>query len=139
MDQSRFRLSGCNAIDNRVGVLIKGGDGQLQQCRFSLNRESGLSVAAARIKMVHCSFQDNLGVGLLLDNARGSVSQSAFNQNKGGNLQHSGADRFAAVLNWWGDTSEARIAEGIKEVPQVNGIGRVSYVPFLAGRPALAP
>lgn len=139
VDQCRFKLSGCSAIDNRVGIMLKGGDGQLQQCRFSLNREAGLMAVGARLKIVHSSFQDNLGVGLMLDGSRGSVSQSAFSQNKGGNLQYAGPDHFAAVLNWWGETSDARIAEGIKDPIQSNGAGRVSYLPFLTVRPALAP
>lgn len=139
VDQCRFKLSGCSAIDNRVGIVLKGGDGQVLQCRFSLNREAGLSAVGARLKIEHSSFQDNLGVGLVLDGARGSVSQSAFSQNKGGNLQYAGPDYFAAVLNWWGETSDARIAEGIKDPIQSNGAGRVSYLPFLIARPALAP
>jgi len=139
VDQCRFKLSGCSAIDNRVGIVLKGGDGQVQQCRFSLNREAGLSAVGARLKIEHSSFQDNLGVGLVLDGARGSVSQSAFSQNTGGNLQYAGPELFAAVLNWWGETSDARIAEGIKDPLQPNGAGRVSYLPFLTARPALAP
>lgn len=139
VDQCRFKLSGCSASDNQVGIVLKGGDGQLQQCHFSLNREAGLSAVGARLKIEHSSFQDNLGVGLVLDGARGSVSQSAFSQNKGGNLHYSGTDHFAAVLNWWGETSDARIAEGIKDSLQSNGAGRVSYLPFLTVRPALAP
>jgi hypothetical protein len=137
--QCRFKLSGCSATDNRVGILIEGGEGQVQQCRFSLNREAGLAAVGTRIRIEYASFQDNLGLGLLLDGARGSVSQSAFSQNKGGNLQHAGPDRFAAVLNWWGETSELRVAEGIKDTHQDSGAGRVSYLPFLAVRPALAP
>lgn len=139
VEQCRFKLSGCSAIDNRVGIMLKGGDGQVQQCRLTLNREAGLWAVDTRLKIVYSSFQDNLGIGLLLDRARGSVSQSAFSQNKGGNLQYAGSDHFAAVLNWWGDTSDARIAEGIRGTLQPSGAGRVSYEPFLDVRPALAP
>lgn len=138
-EQCRFKISGCSAIDNRIGMVLKGGDGQLQQCRFTLNREGGLSAVGTRLKIVHSSFQDNLGVGLKLEGARGSVTQSAFNHNKGGNLQHVGSDSFAAVLNWWGVTDDARIAAGIKEAPTTIGGGRVSFVPFLLTRPSLAP
>lgn len=139
LDQGRFKLSGCSALDNRVGIVLKGGDGQIQQCRLARNREAGLAATGTRLKILHSSFQDNLGTGLLLDGARGSVSQSAFNQNRGGNLQYNGPERFAAVLNWWGATNEARVAEGIKDALQVGGAGGVAYEPFLSVRPALAP
>jgi len=139
VDQSRFKLSGCSAQDNRIGILLKGGDGQLLQCRFTLNRESGLSAVGTRLKIMHAAFQDNLGVGLRLEGARGSVTQSAFSQNKGGNLQNNGLDGFAAVLNWWGESDEARISAGIRDATRALGGGRVSFSPFLTVRPALAP
>ena len=118
---------------------MQGGDGQLQQCRFSLNRTAGLSATGSRIRIILSSFQDNLGVGLRLEGARGSVTQSSFSQNRGGNLVNVGADGFSAVLNWWGVADEARIAEGIQDATRAAGIGRVSFVPFLTNRPALAP
>jgi len=139
VDQSRFKLTGCSAQDNRIGILLKGGDGQLLQCRFALNRESGLSAVGARLKIMHAAFQDNLGVGLRLEGARGSVTQSAFSHNKGGNLQNNGLDGFAAVLNWWGESDEARISAGIRDATRAVGGGRVSFSPFLTARPALAP
>ncbi len=138
-EQCRYRLSGCRASDNRTGVVLKGGDGQVQQCRFALNREAGLTVAGGRIKITYSSFQDNLGVGLWLDGARGSVTQSSFSLNREGNLYNSGTDSFAAVLNWWGTTNEARIAEGIRDAGRSAGSSQVSFEPFLTVRPALAP
>lgn len=139
-DQCRFKMSGCSAVDNRIGLLLKGGEGQLHQCRFSLNREAGLSVVGSRLKIVYAAFQDNLGVGLRLDGARGSVTQSAFTQNRGGNLQNTAQEGFAAVLNWWGTVEESRIAAGIQDASRASsGAGRVSFVPFLTARPGLAP
>lgn len=138
-EQCRFRISGSSATDNRIGILLQGGDGQLQQCRFSLNRASGLSLIGSRVRIIHSSFQDNLGVGLRIEGARGSVVQSSFSHNHGGNLVNAGSDGFAAVLNWWGFVDEARIAEGIQDATRAAGIGRVSFVPFLLNRPALAP
>jgi len=138
-EQCRFRISGSSATDNRIGILLQGGDGQLQQCRFSLNRASGLSLMGSRVRIIHSSFQDNLGVGLMIEGARGSVTQSSFGNNRGGNLVNAGSDGFAAVLNWWGVADEAGIAEGIQDATRASGIGRVSFVPFLANRPALAP
>lgn len=138
-DQCRFRMSGCSAVDNRIGILLKGGDGQLLQCRFALNRESGLAATGARVRITHSSFQDNLGAGLRLEGARGSVTQSSFSLNRGGNLVNTGFDGFAAVLNWWGTAEAARIAEGIQDASRATGMARISFVPFLLTRPALAP
>ena len=139
VEQGRFRITGCTAVENRIGMLLKGGDGQIQQCRFSLNRESGLSVVQSRLKIMYASFQDNSGVGLRLEGAHGSVSQSSFSLNAGGNLHNTGPDGFAAVLNWWGGADEIQISAGIQDATRAVGIGRVSFVPFLTSRPSLAP
>lgn len=138
-EQCRFKISGSSATDNRVGVLLQGGDGQLQQCRFSLNRTSGLSIAGSRVRITLSSFQDNFGTGLRLEGAHGSVTQSSFSHNRGGNLVNVGTDGFAAVLNWWGVADEAQVAAGIQDATRASGSGRVSFVPFLINRPALAP
>lgn len=139
VEQGRFRITGCTAVENRIGMLLKESNGQIQQCRFALNRDAGLSVMHTRLKIVHASFQDNHGAGLRLEGAHGSVSQSSFSLNAGGNLHNTGPDGFAAVLNWWGGADEVQISAGIHDATRAVGIGRVSFVPFLTSRPSLAP
>lgn len=139
-DQCRFKLSGCSADDNRIGLLLKGGEGQVQQCRLTLNREAGLVAAGSRLKVTYSTFQDNLGVGLRVEGARGSVTQSVFTRNRGANLQNTTHEGFAAVLNWWGAVEESRIAAGIQDASRASTVsGRVIFVPFLNARPGLAP
>ncbi len=140
LDHCRFRITGSQAVQNRTGLLVQGGEGQLQRCRFAQNRASGVSLTEARVKIVNTSFQENGGVGLRLEASRGSVTQSTFTQNRGGNLVNLGTDGFAAVLNWWGTGDEAHVMAGIRDATRdAAGIGRISFVPLLTSPPPLVP
>lgn len=130
-DQCRYRVIGSSAVENRIGIYLKDGEGQIQQSRFSRNREAGLMVAGSKLRVQQSSFQGNLGVGLRLDSTRGMAINNAFSLNEGGNLVITGNESFVALLNWWGGSDERQIAAGIS--------GRVPYAPFLTSRPALAP
>lgn len=81
-DQCRFRLTSSQFIENRSGLKLTGGDGQLFLCRFSQNRESGAELTGGRIRINSSSFIQNSGVGILLDNARGSIIGSVLSDNR---------------------------------------------------------
>lgn len=138
-DQCRFRLSGSLFAENRCGIKLTGGDGQIFLCRFSQNRENGAEMAGVRIRVNNSSFTQNAGVGMLLENARGSVVGSSFSGNRGGNLQNRGNETFAALLNWWGSADENMIAAGITDHGRKDATSLVPFVPFLKERPATAP
>lgn len=135
-DQCRYRLQGVTATDNRVGIYLKGGDGQVLQGRFSRNREAGLALVATRARVQHSSFSGNGGVGLWSDNARGVAVNNAFNNNEGHNLSVHGQDAPAVLLNWWGSSDERQIAAGIRLSGRT---GQLPFAPFLSQRPPLAP
>lgn len=138
-DQCRFRLTSSQFIENRSGLRLTGGDGQLLLCRFSQNRESGAELVRARIRINSSSFIQNNGVGILLENARGSVVGSVFSDNRAGNLHNRGSEPFAALLNWWGSADEKLILESIQDPGRNNDAALILLAPFLKERPVTAP
>ncbi len=138
-DQCRFRLTSSQFVENRSGLRLTGGDGQLLLCRFSQNRESGAELVGVRVRISSSSFIQNSGVGLLLENARGSVIGSVFSDNKAGTLHNRGSEPFAALLNWWGSTDEKQILAGILDPERNNDAALVLFAPFLNERPVTAP
>ena len=138
-DQCRFRLTSSQFVENRSGLRLTGGDGQLFLCRFSQNRESGAELVGVRVRINSSSFIQNSGVGILLENARGSVVGSVFSDNKAGNLHNRGSEPFAALLNWWGSADEKQIMAGILDPERKNDAALVQFAPFLKERPVTAP
>lgn len=138
-EQCRFRLTGSLFAENRTGIRLNGGDGHVFLCRFSHNRENGAELLGTRIRINASSLLQNAGIGLLLENARGTVVGSSFGKNGGGNLQNRGNESFAALLNWWDTNDEKRIAAGILDPTRKGNEGVVLFVPFLQERPANSP
>ena len=138
-DQCRFRLTSSQFIENRSGLRLTGGDGQLFLCRFSQNRESGVELVGVRVRISSSSFIQNSGVGVLLENARGSIVGSVFSDNRAGNLHSRGNESFAALLNWWGSADEQQILASILDAERKNDAGSVLFAPFLKERPVTAP
>lgn len=138
-DQCRFRLTSSQFIENRSGLRLTGGDGQLLLCRFSQNRESGAELMGTRIRINSSSFIQNSGVGILLENARGSITGSVFSDNRAGNLHNRGSESFAALLNWWGSADEKQILESILDPGRNNDAALILFTPFLKERPVTAP
>ena len=138
-DQCRFRMTSSQFLENRSGLRLTGGDGQLLLCRFSQNRESGAELVGTRIRINSSSFIQNSGVGILLENARGSVVGSVFSDNRAGNLHNRGSEPFAALLNWWGSADEKLILESILDPGRNNDAALILFTPFLKERPVTAP
>ena len=138
-EQCRFRLSNSLFSDNRLGIRLSGGDGQMLLCRFQQNRENGAELVGVKARISNAAFVQNNGFGLMLDGARGMVVGSVFSENKAGNLLHQGGIGFAALLNWWGTADERKIAAGIIDKGRIADEAPVLFSPFLKDRPATVP
>ncbi|HEY4744003.1 MAG TPA: right-handed parallel beta-helix repeat-containing protein [Desulfuromonadaceae bacterium] len=138
-DECRIRFTACEVGDNGVGALLKGGEGQVLMSRFMHNRDVGLHLAGARIKVQRCLFADNLADGLRMDDGRGVVWASAFNNNGGHNLVNTGQEEISAVQNWWGSNDGARILATVLDASHDARRGAVIVAPWLAERPAVLP
>lgn len=130
-DECRIRFNSCELAGNGVGALLKGGEGQIILSRFVRNRESGLHLAGARIKVQRCLFADSRGDGMRVEDGRGAVWASAFSGNGGCNLANTGREVVSAVQNWWGSNDETAITAKL--------LGAVVFAPWLAERPAGVP
>ncbi len=135
----RVRFSSCELAGNGVGALLKGGEGHLLMSRFVRNRDAGLHLAGARIRVQRCLFADNTGDGMRVDDGRGVVWASAFSGNGGYNLATTGQEDVSAVQNWWGGTNEAAILAKLSGNPRGTRSGTIAIAPWLAEKPAALP
>lgn len=138
-DQCRFRIAGCRFAENRIGIRLIGGDGQIVLSRFLDNREHGAEFSGTRVRVNNSTFSNNTGSGVVLDNARGFISGSALSANKAYNLQGKGSGSFSAVLNWWGTKDSRQVAAGILDTTAKDSAAGGTFVPFLKERPLTAP
>jgi hypothetical protein len=107
--------------------------------RFVGNRDAGLQLTGARVKVYRCLFADNRGDGMRVDDGRGMVWASAFSGNGGYNLANVGSETFSAVQNWWGENDEARIMAKLLDSAIDARLGAVMVAPWLTEKPAVLP
>jgi hypothetical protein len=136
-EESRIRVSGCEFSANEVGAVIAKGVGQLLLSGFSGNREAGLRVKGARIKVQRSLFTDNQGDAIQADDGRSIIWGSAFAGNTGNNLLNLGTEPITAILNWWGSNEEAAISG--KTGGRKPGTGKVIIAPWLDKKPSGLP
>lgn len=138
-EECRIRFNSCELADNGVGALFKGGEGQLFMSRFVRNRDAGLDLVGARIKVQRCLFADNRADGLRVNDGRGVVWASVFSGNGGYNLVNSGQEEVSAVQNWWGSNDESTIMAKVLKVSRDARRGAVVVAPWLTEKPAGLP
>lgn len=131
LSDCRIRISSCEFEGNGSGVDMKGGEGQVVLSRFLKNREIGLHLAGARVRVSRSIFADNQRDALRMDDGRAIVWGSAFTGNGGYNLA-AGEESVAAVQNWWGSNDGSAI------YPRISG-RQVLLDPWLPERPAVLP
>ena len=136
-DSCRFRINGSHFTKNRTGAFIKSGEGQIQQCSFSENTESGLALVACKARIQSASFRSNQYSGIMIDSARGSVSGSLFTFNSGPNIVFKGNESFSLILNFWDTLDEKTIQSSIRY--QKSALNRLDITPVLTEKPPLAP
>ena len=138
-DECRSRFNSCEFADNAVGALLRGGEGQVLMTRFVRNRDAGLHLAKARIKVQRCLFEANLADGIRVEDGRGVVWASAFSGNGGYNLTNIGQEVVSAVQNWWGSNEEPKIMAKVLDASRDVHRGAVIVAPWLAEKPAVLP
>jgi len=138
-EECRIKFSSCELADNNVGVRLKGGEGQLLMSRFVRNRDAGLHLTGARIKVYRCLFADNVRDGMRVDDGRGVVWASAFSGNGGYNLANAGREDVTAVQNWWGSSDESTIVAKILDAARDAGLGKIVFGPWLSEKPTVLP
>jgi len=138
-EEGRIKLTSCEISGNGVGASIKGGEGQLFMCRFVRNIETGLHLAAARLKVNRCQISDNLRDGMKLEDGRATVWGNTFSGNGGFNLVNAGTENISAPQNWWGAADETSIKGKLSDITRDGRSGVVNVFPWLLEKPALLP
>lgn len=134
-EECGIKFNSCGFSSNGSGALLKGGVGQIFLSRFVRNRDVGLHMSGARVRVQRSLFADNPGDGLRLDDGRGLVWSSAFDHNGGYNLANNGSEEVSAVQNWWGNNDEAAIMAKL----HVTAKGAINVSPWLAEKPLGIP
>lgn len=134
---SRIRVNGCEFSANEVGAGIVQGEGQLLLSKFAGNREAGLRLKGARIKVQRNSFADNQGDAIQAHDGKSIVLGSSFSGNGGYNLANLGEEEITAALNWWGSNEESYITA--KAGSRKPGAGKVVVAPWLDRKPSGLP
>jgi hypothetical protein len=138
-EECRVKLTSCEFSGNGVGAYFKGGEGQLFMCRFMRNIETGLHLAAARLKINRCRITENLRDGLKLEDVRAAVWGTEFSGNGGYNLVNAGLESISAPLNWWGASDEPSVKSKLFDVTRDGRPGVVNVFPWLLEKPSPLP
>lgn len=136
-EESRIRVSGCEFSANEVGAGIVKGEGQLLLSSFTGNREVGLRLKGARIKVQRSMFTNNKGDAVQVEDGRSIIWGSAFSGNNGYNVINQGKEQINAVMNWWGSNEEPVITG--KTGSRKAGNGLVIVAPWLDRKPSGLP
>jgi len=134
-EECGIKFNSCGFSANGAGALLKGGVGQIFMARFVRNRDVGLHMSGARVKVQRSLFADNLRDGLRVDDGRGLVWSCAFDNNGGYNLANNGNEEIGAVQNWWGSSEEAAIMNKLHG----SGKGAINVSPWLTEKPLAIP
>lgn len=138
-EDCRLKFTACDFSGNAIGASLQGGEGRVSTTRFVRNREVGLRLIDARLKVQRCLIADNAGDGLRVRDGRVTVWESAFTGNAGYHLANAGSEEVSAVLNWWGSFREAAISAKIFDAALEPRSGRVMNFPWLSETPAALP
>lgn len=138
-DDCRIRFIACEVTGNGGGARLNGGEGHIVLTRFVRNRDVGLQLVNARVKINQCLFADTSGDGIRMNDGRSVVWGSSFTGNSGFNLANAGPDHISAVQNWWGSARDKDISAKLFDAAADARIGRIMISPWLAEKPAALP
>ncbi len=138
-DECRVRIKSCEFSGNSIGASFTGGEGQVFWSRFINNRELGLELTGARIKVSNSLFSANQRDGIKVNDNRSLLFGNSFVKNGGYNLINASKDSIIAVQNWWDSTEESTISKKIADTVNNMQSGRVMISPWLMQKPSLMP
>lgn len=138
-DECRVRIRSCEFSGNTTGASFIGGEGQVFWSRFTNNRELGLELTGARIKVSNSLFSMNQRDGIKVNDSRSLIIGNSFIKNGGYNLVNSSKENVVAVQNWWDSKEESGITEKISDAGKNMQSGRVVVSPWLMQKPSLLP
>lgn len=138
-EECRIRIVDGEFSGNESGALIHGGEGQISMSRFMKNRQSGLRLAASRLKVQRNLFAENQQNGVWVEDDGSLLLNNAFAANGRFNLFNDGHDPVNAMQNWWGSGDADLIRKKVRDAAHDPSVGAVTVFPWLHEKPLLAP
>lgn len=132
---SKIKISGAVFSGNGSGLALTGTEGSVANCKIRENREYGLQLIHARMKIFANQIYLNAGIGIMADSGSSAAWGNNISLNGRYDFYHSGSEEFRAIGNWWGtppgNTQKRRIFDKAADPKS----GTVLTFPELASSP----
>jgi hypothetical protein len=99
---SKIKISGAVFSRNGTGLALTGTEGSVANCKIRENREYGLQLVHARVKIFANQIYMNTGIGLMADSGSSAAWGNNISLNGLYDFYHAGSEDFCAIGNWWG-------------------------------------
>jgi len=101
-DDAKMNISGAVFSRNGTGLVLTGTEGSVENCKIRENREYGLQLVHARMKIVANQISMNAGIGIMTDSGSSAAWGNDISLNGLYDFYHAGSEEFRAIGNWWG-------------------------------------
>lgn len=99
---SKIKISGSVFSGNVTGLVLTGTEGSVANCKLRENREYGLQLVHARVKIFANQIYLNTGIGIMADSGSSAAWGNNISRNGLYDFYHAGSEDFRAIGNWWG-------------------------------------
>ncbi|MRR53080.1 MAG: hypothetical protein EG822_01025 [Deltaproteobacteria bacterium] len=99
---SKIKISGAVFFRNGTGLALTGTEGSVANCKIRENREYGLQLLHARMKIYANQIFMNAGIGIMADSGGSAAWGNNISLNGLYDFYHAGSEDFRAIGNWWG-------------------------------------
>jgi len=99
---SKIKISGAVFSGNGTGLMLTGTEGSVANCKIRENREYGLQLVHARMKIFANQIYMNTGIGIMADSGGSAAWGNNISLNGLHDFYYAGSEEFRAIGNWWG-------------------------------------
>lgn len=99
---SAIDISGAVFSKNGTGLTLSGSEGVIDSCKIVENREYGLQLLHAKMKITANQIFMNTGIGIMADSGNSAAWGNIISRNGLYDFYYAGDEEFRAIGNWWG-------------------------------------
>ncbi|MHC1698278.1 MAG: right-handed parallel beta-helix repeat-containing protein [Geobacteraceae bacterium] len=136
---SKIKISGAIFSKNNTGLALTGTEGSVENCKIVENREYGLQLIHARMKIFANHIYMNTGIGIMADSASSAAWGNNISLNGLHDFYNAGSEEFRAIGNWWGVPPGSGQKRRIFDKSANQKSGAVLTFPELASSPPGLP